>query len=264
LRPNTSVRLSFVLVVAAALSGCFTAGVYRTARTLEEGEGDLGFNFAVTRISQTTTSDGTEGDEQSVTLPTIVPEINYHLGITDDFEFGGRVAPSSLFVELDGKYRVVGAKDERLHVAVAGHVGYQSAFFIDGLMLLLPVIVTYDVSDHIAVNVAAFGRMGFFSETLDDNEIDVGFTGTATAFGGHIGLELRGETFYIMPAFEVSRWMFETEGSSGDETVTGDVDTTILQGIVNFGFVFGREKKQLDRVERKLDTMDQKLDERAR
>ncbi len=263
---NRRLKAAAVLAIALGLTGCFNSGVYRTARTLKKGEGDLGFSFAVTNISQTSTtvrateSGESKSDESdtSLTLPTIIPEISYHLGITDDFEFGGRVAPGSLFIELDGKYRFIGGPDEKLHVAAGLHLGYQTALIMDGPSVSIPVIATYDVSDNIAINVAAFGRVLFLDDAVED--LDVAFTGTTTTVGGHIGLELRGDTFYIMPAFEVSKWMAETETESDGQSATVDFDTTVMQGMINFGIVFGREKQQLDRMEKKIDKMDEKLD----
>ncbi|MCA9547051.1 MAG: hypothetical protein KC613_21765 [Myxococcales bacterium] len=247
-------------LIAISLSGCFNAGVYRTARTLEPGVGDLNINFSVSKVNQTAEVSG-ESEEFDYTAFTILPEIGYHLGVMENLEIGGRVAPQNLFIELDAKYRFVGGPAEKLHVAIAPHVGYQTAIIADGPSVGVPLIVTYDVTKNLAINVAGFGRVLFLSETFDGgDDVDIALGGTTTTFGGHLGIELRGETFYFMPAVEYSRWMSTIEAEAEGEKVTTDYTTNVLQASVNFGFVFGREKQQLDRMENKIDKMDDKLD----
>jgi hypothetical protein len=251
------VRASVVAGMAFGLSGCFTSGVYRTARTLEKGEGDLGLGFAITKITQTI-----DDSEESITLPTIIPEISYHLGMADNLEVGGRIAPASLYMDIDLKYRFLGGPDKGYHVAVAPSLGYQSMFLIDGFSLGLPLIGTFDVNKNVAINAAGFARFMFLGDSTDndDNDTNIGFSGTVTVLGGNLGIELRGETFYIMPAVEFSKWSFDTEVKGGGETASGSADTIVMQGMINFGFIYGREKKQLDRMEKKIDKMDGKLD----
>ena len=250
---RTVLRASVVVAMAFGLSGCFTSGVYRTARTLDKGEGDLGFGFAITKITQTI-----DDKEESITLPTILPEISYHLGLSEDLEVGGRVAPASFYLDMDVKYRFLGGVEEGYHLAVDPTIGYQSMVFIDGISLGLPLIATYDINKNIAVNAAGFMRYLILGD--NDGSESVGFSGNVLVFGGNIGLELRGETFYIMPAFEVSKWSFDLKAEGNGEETTGSADSVIMQGMVNFGFIFGREKKQLDRIEKKIDKMDGKLD----
>jgi len=92
----------------------------------------------------------------SVVLPNLIPELNYHIGISEGLEFGGRVGLTSGLIEFDVKYRFLGGEGEKLHLAVQPAVGYRALFIVEGLHATLPVIATYDVAPTLSVNVAPY------------------------------------------------------------------------------------------------------------
>ena len=60
-------------------------------------------------------------------------------------------------------------------------------------------------------------------------------------------MELRGEVFAIRPSVEWTRWQFDFSESDEFERFN------TVNVLVHLSFVSGREKKQLNRMERKMD-----------
>ena len=86
-------------------SGCLMAGNYHTAKTLEKGTSAFGMTFSATKYSfkyDSTTTDPNTGqtttEKKSVdfALPNLLPELTYHIGVSDNMEAGGRVSLGSL------------------------------------------------------------------------------------------------------------------------------------------------------------------------
>ena len=69
-----------------------------------------------------------EDFDTDLTIPNILGDYAYHLGVAEDFEAGGRIAVGSGLLELDVKYRFLGGADSKLHVAVNPAIGYQTCF----------------------------------------------------------------------------------------------------------------------------------------
>jgi len=257
-------RMAAIMAICAlggVLAGCPSAGIYRTARTLEEGNSDFGMAFSATRIAagETTTTDPITGektteDATSVVIPNLIPELNYHIGLTDDFEFGGRIAVGSLLMELDGKYRLMRSEDGRFHLAVQPAVGYRTAVVIEGINATLPVIVTYELARRTDLNVYGYGS--YVSWTSTDDDMDVDLTADGLMLGGGMGLQFTGRTFYIMPMVDVSRLAWDSSGGDGDASS----DLTLVTFGVAFGWYGGRELKKLEKMDEKLDRIENKLD----
>ena len=233
-------RGSWVSCVLLGLtsSGCLMAGNYHSARTLEKGTSAIGMNFSMTRY---TTVDQTTGEQDSVALPNVIPEVTYHTGITDDLEMGGRVAPGSLGVEFDVKYRFL--RTDALHLAIAPAVGYQAAIVFDATSVKLPLVATFDLADNFSLNAAIFAGTADFRDVDDDFDM---FHGTLAHTGASLGIEIRGETFVMRPAVEWTEYVADFRGGAFEEFRTFNV-------VVHFAGISGREKKQLNRMERKLD-----------
>jgi len=242
------------------LSGCPSVGIYRTARTLDPGVGDFGLAVNATRIQSAsaayTDESGNkhEEDVSSIVWPNLIPEANFHIGVVDDLEVGGRVALSSGLIELDAKYRFLQAADNKLHMATQPAVGYRSLFALEGVSFTLPLVLTYDVTSFLAVT--AFGYGSYLDISPVDDSLDIDLATNSMAVGGGIGLEFRGDTFYVMPVIDVSRTMMDMS-SDGNKAET---DFTFMTFGVAFGWLMGKEKQQLDRIENKLDKIDKKLD----
>lgn len=235
----TPTRLA-LLVPLLALSACPMAGNYHSARTLEKGTSAVGMTFSITQYETDVDNDGMT---EKFAWPNFIPELTYHVGITDDVEVGGRVALGSMGMEADVKWRFY--HNDKLHVAIAPAIGYQAFVFLQGGLLRLPGVLTYDLNEHFALNLAVFGSSTHFSST-NDVEGAAAFDGTLVATGAAFGVEIRGETLMIRPALEFTRFVADFDGETFEPFNTVNI-------LVHIAFIGGREKKQLNRMERKLD-----------
>ena len=184
------------------------------------------------------------GNQTQFALPNIIPELTYHIGLKDDLEIGGRVALGSLALEGDVKYRLVHSGP--LHVAIAPAIGYQALGSLQAGTLRLPGIVTYELSDAFAINLAAFGSTTHYSGGDETNSDFGNFQGDLAAFGAAAGLEIRGEVFAIRPSIEWTDFAARLDQDNFKDFSTVNV-------MVHLAWIGGREKKQLDRIENKLD-----------
>jgi hypothetical protein len=227
----------------ALTTGCLMAGNYHSARTLEKGTGAIGMTFSITRYTDVDVDETTgERSESSIVLPSWLPEFTYHLGVTDDLELGGRVAAGSLGLEGDLKYRLL--HTDSLHLAIGPSLGYQGAILYDATYLKLPLIATMDLADNFSVTVGAFAGTADFNDA--NSEFDV-FNGTLASTGAFVGIELRTETLLVRPGFEWTEYVADFDDSPEfDGFRTFSV-------IAHFAILTGTEKKQLNRMERKMD-----------
>jgi hypothetical protein len=232
---------SLVLVSSSALLiGCAMSGNYQSARTLEKGTSNFGLTFSINTIIQ---------DSSSVTLPNIIPELDFHTGITPDLELGGRISVGAMGIEGDVKYRFF--HNDNVHLAVAPAVSYQGLVAVSGTALRVPLIATFDLSERFALNTALFGSYTHYTANkIEGEDYFSAMLGDIGVFGFSAGPEIRGEVFYIRPMVEVS---YHRPFNEGSESAMSDF--SMVGVIVNFGWVLGREKRQLDRIEEKIDRM---------
>ncbi len=227
------------VLVAVGASGCLMSGNYHTAKTLEKGTSQVGMTFSTMRYEK----ENSDGSRDAVALPNIIPEITYHIGVADDVEVGGRAALGSLGIEGDVKYRFL--RSDKVHLAVAPALSYQAAFVFQAVGVRLPVIATYQLSDMIDFNAAAFLAQTNFGNADSDFST---FNGNLTSTGGALGFDIHGETLSIRPAFEFTKYVANVNGDTFDGFNT-------VNFLVHIAWTGGREKQQLDRIERKLDAM---------
>lgn len=257
-----------LLSLGLILAGCPSAGIYRSARTLEQGESDFGMSFSATRITSSKTTTTYEGgnEEQSesptIVIPNLIPELNYHVGMTDNLEIGGRIALSSGLMELDAKYRFLKAAGGKLHAAIQPAVGYRSFFVVEGVNFTLPLLVTYDVGDMLGINLFGYGNYMNWSPT-DKDEFDE-FALNAVSVGGGVGIEFRGETFHLMPTIDLSKTLINFDADSGASGSSSVNETTFVVFGINFGWYGGREIKKLKQMDEKLDRIEDKIDRNNR
>jgi hypothetical protein len=207
------------LVLFPTLAGCPAPGVYRTARTLNRGSYDLGLMVSGTYYASPGVT-GVDFSGQTVTSPpsngvalTLIPEFSAHYGLTDDLEVGGRLAPSSLLAEVDVKLRVLGNRSSHAHLALAPAFGWEAPYggyplafllMMVGPRATLPLIYTQDVSNRLAINLAAYGSYRQFAEGSPSSGPWV------PVAGGSLGVEVRFPRFYLMPLVDVSRTLTST------------------------------------------------------
>jgi hypothetical protein len=238
------------LVLLLGASGCFMAGNYHTAKTLDKGLSQFGMTFSATQYHFQTTDSSGNTSTTSVAIPELLPELTYHIGVSDNVEAGGRVALGAFGGEFDVKYRFF--KNEKLHLAIAPAAGYQAFILVEGGTLRLPVIMTYELSDQLDFTVAGYGAVTHFKDVNSSADYAV-FDGTLTSTGAAINLDLHGETMSIRPGIELTRFVWSSNNSSFDAF-------NVVNYMVHIAWTGGKEKKQLDRMEHKLDRMDEKLD----
>jgi len=231
------VRLG-LCVCAILLSGigCAMSGNYQTARTLEKGTSDVGLTFGIDNLFTDTA--------KGVVLPGLIPEVTFHTGLTDDIELGGRVALGALGIEGDVKYRFY--HNDKLHLAVNPAFGYQAFILAQGISARLPFLATYEVSKSFSLNAVVFGNYGNLASSLISGKDS---TLEQTIYTGlSIGPEFRGEVFYIRPAIEYSR-VFSFVNSQVNQS-------NRINFNIHFGWIMGQEKKQLNRIENKMEKLD--------
>lgn len=160
-RPPAKAGLWGALVwatLSALLPSCQSPAVIRTARTLPAGKGDLGFSINFTRISvRAARVEGVPFPPQDFNLPSPIPDVLYNRGITDDFELGGRLSPASGLFEVNAKYRYLQLAQGTLHFAIAPALGYRVLWLVNGPVLTLPLLVTYDLSPGMSISGGAIG-----------------------------------------------------------------------------------------------------------
>jgi hypothetical protein len=230
--------------------GCLMAGNYHSARTLGKGESQVGLTFSTTRYQNTTTDSNGATRTNAIVIPNLIPELTYHLGMTDDVEVGGRASLGALGLEGDVKYRFF--KSDRLHLAIAPALSYQAFIVLEGIGFRLPAILTYQLADNIDFTAALFGSTTRYSTASSDSNSDFSrFRGTLVSTGGAIGFDLHGETFTIRPAVELTRYVVDLSSDSGSSSENFNT----VNVLVHIAWTGGKEKKQLDRIERQLDNM---------
>ena len=264
--PRTQAKILLVLLLGAALlllTGCPPAGIYRTARTLEPGEGDIAITFSATRFSnpevsgtnsETGESESVSDDGVAAVIPNVIPEVSYHVGIAQDMEFGGRIAVGSLYGELDFKYRFLHTNG--FHMAVQPAIGYQAAVFVGGLTASLPVLMTYELSNSVAISAGPYAQYTSW-DTVDGADTGgVGLGGDNISVGGTLGLEISGDTFHIMPGMTYG----QSITSVGDDTASASLSLTTMNFGVTFGWVVGREFQQNEDIQDSLDRIEERLE----
>jgi hypothetical protein len=233
--------------VLVLTTGCLMAGNYHTAKTLDKGSSQFGLTFSATRFQRTVTDSNGKQSTDSIAIPNLLPELTYHIGLGPDSEAGGRVSLGALGAEFDVKYRFL--HEGNLHLAIAPAVSYQAFVIIEGVGGRLPAILTYELADNLDLNLAAFASLSSWTAiTGGDTGSDFDrFNGKLTSTGGAIGFDLHGEVMSIRPAVEVTRYVAEFGNNNAFEPFT------TVNFLVHIAWTGGRTKRQLDRIENKLD-----------
>jgi hypothetical protein len=186
---------------------CQSPALVRTARTLPAGGHDLAFSVNLSRVSLGPVEvEGQQIPLQDFNLPNPVPDVLYDYGVTDDVELGGRLSLGSGLIEAHTTLRFVEAATGTLHMAVAPAVGYRALALVNGPVLTLPLIVTYDLNPGMSITGGPVVSYASYSvpDTLDFGDLNIG--GDTLYAGGGIGLELRPALgIHLMPTIEVQR-----------------------------------------------------------
>jgi hypothetical protein len=142
-------------------------------------------------------------------------------------------------------------------MAIQPGFNYQSWLIVQGTGVKLPLLVTYDVNDHFAFTTSVHGAYTDWSYTDEDFEPDEEnrnasiWGGGMGSFGMGVCLDIHTESFFVRPAFEFNRYQ-----SNFDEEFEDTFEAfNSYAFMVNIGFVIGKTKQQLDRIERKIDNL---------
>jgi len=250
MKANTQTTLTAVALVTLAIgTGCPSAAIHRTARTLDPGQSEIAAtaNIGLTGLSMPA-SNGAPAVSSTTVLPGLVPVLSYHMGVIDNVEFGANISPLTLSIDLDGKWRVARLFDNRLHIALQPTVGLQGLLFAWGANGTLPVIATFDITDMFSVSSWGYGRAGQVRSVVGGSS---DFTITSIGAGVGAGVELRGDSFFVMPLIEANTG-FNFFGNTFDQYMRTDV--------VQFGVSIGYHGDLLRLMNRKLDKIDSKVD----
>lgn len=219
--------------LAALLTSCQSPALVRTARTLPEGAGDLALSVNLTRISlRATRVEGVTVPVQDFNLPNPVPDVLYNHGITNDFELGGRLSLGSGLLEVNAKYRYLQVAQGTLHFAVAPAAGYRVLGLVNGPVLTLPLLVTYDLSPRMSLSGGPLISYASYSvpDSLAFGDLDL--RGNTLYAGGGMGLQLRSALgLHLMPSVELHR----SVSRQGDAAELPVVDVLFLGVTLGWG-----------------------------
>jgi hypothetical protein len=226
--------LAFLLAFALAAGGCVPlAPAYQTADTLAPDQSQVGFVVQVPRIRND------EGVAQLSTLQTLLcadapPEIFYREGVADGLELGFRYRADVMVVndgiEGDAKLRLgrLGpltlAVDPALQAYPLLASGMAEVTGIATLDVTSWLSLNLDLLEGVGVSPAAAGWTGSFGfdgpsaspkegapQAADDAPAKGPWLETR---GGSVGIRLRGDSAYVMPALEWQSFRF-TRGGEG-------------------------------------------------
>jgi hypothetical protein len=234
--------------LAALLLACQSPALVRTARTLPEGGSDLSFALNVTRVEfPDVIVDGRRVPLPDYTLPNPLGDVLYAYGLRDDVELGARLSLGAGLIEAQTKLRFVEAAHGTLHLALAPAAGYRVLALVNGPVLTLPLLVTYDLSPEVSLSGGALLSYASYSmpETFRFAE-DLDLSGQTVYAGGGLGVELRpGWGLHVMPALEVQR----SVSRRGDAAELPAIDIVILG--VTFGW--GSRRQPSTRPDREVE-----------
>jgi hypothetical protein len=201
-------------VVLASLAGsalwataCQAPAIVRTARTLPEGAVDVSVSLYHTRLSfHAPTRDGAEVPLGSFELPNPVPDVIYAYGATDDFELGGRLSLGSGLLEVNVKYRYFESDAGTLHLALAPALGYRALGLVNGPVLTLPALATWDMSPQLALSGGPLVSYASYAVPASLEPDDADLSGDTLYAGAALGIQWRpGLGFHVMPSLELWR-----------------------------------------------------------
>jgi hypothetical protein len=189
---------------------CQSPAIVRTARTLPAGGGDISFSVNITRISTNDLEvDGMRVPGASYTYPSTAPELLVAYGLVEDLELDARLAFATGLLEAGVKYRFLHL--DGFHAAAAPSAGYRALGIVNGPIVTLPLLLTYDFNESIALSggpLLAYASYDVLDAFEGADNPDIG--GDTIYAGGALGLELRAGKFHILPSVELQRSVSRT------------------------------------------------------
>ncbi|MFH1809095.1 MAG: hypothetical protein ABIJ09_10145 [Pseudomonadota bacterium] len=258
MKPTATQTMALIAMLLGLLtSACPSAAIHRTARTLDPGQSELSAtaNVGFTRIASPA-SNGTLSTTSSLVLPGVVPVLSYHMGVIDGVEMGANISPLTLSLGLDTKVRVARLLDNHLLLAVQPGVDLQGLVMAWGASGTLPFIATYELNDMVSFTGYGYLKAGTLAV------IGTGSDAMMNSVGGGVGsgIELRGDSFFVMPLVEINTTASFT-GNSFNQYMRSDV----LQVGISIGYhgdLLRIMNRKLDTIDAKVDHLEHKVDDR--
>jgi len=178
---------------------------------------------------------------------TLLPNVNFKMGVKENYELGVLVVPQLLGLEASVKYRFL--KSGQNHFAVAP---FSSFYLLKNYSAGAHGIYTFEASDAFLLNMSAFSSFTYQDNTEVLSE-EVFTSNQFLAFGGVFAPQICGESVFFIPAFEYNIFIPLKENNTLMHIQTYRVS-------LSFGWYIGKVKQQLNRIENKIDAMDRKID----
>jgi len=227
-------------------------GNVHSAKTLEPGVGSLSLSVDGAGVMYSF-SDSLQkadpevfGEPQTFPTATLLPNLDFKMGVTDNVEIGVRLVEQLIGIEATVKYRYF--HDGRNHLALAPYFQY---YLLQNYSGGTHAIYTCELLDWLHLNMSVYGAYTYM-DNINLFDLEVVPSKDFIAFGGIIGPQICGESVFFTPAFEYSMLLPLQQGNI--------MHVQNFRGSLSFGWYIGRVKKQLNRMERKLDAINDKLD----
>ena len=231
---------------------CAMINTAHTAKTLDPGEAAIGLSMNGSVISYTPMDDVDSTfaltEDTAVTTGTILPNISFGIGIVNNLEVGANFVLSIFGIDAYLKYRILHLG--RHHIALSPTFSYYSfSNFAGGGHLTY----TFEANDRFLFNVSFLGNYTYLETPafLDFLFGEFDYTKDFMTLGFNVAPEIRGRVAFFRPSFEYSAFfpLVENPKMNG---------INYFRVTLAFGWFLGREKKQLDRIEEKIDRLEKK------
>ena len=235
-----------LLSTALLATGCFSTRLTQTAEPIGEGLSELSLSFNSTQITSIA------GEDVGGFWPNLIPNVHYGLGMSDSMDFFGNLSVASLYGELGVKLALTQSESGTLSVAPS--VGLSPLGPLASTRANLPLLYTHRVSDKLALTAmgeVTYRMRGDVSATETGSDIAGTFKGNTLGVGGGLGVEVRNRSFYVRPALT---YTYYNASFAGAEDVQ---EMGLAQVSFTFGRTGGKTGAQLDRIEQKLDAMNE-------
>lgn len=246
LEDNMRGRILFLLGISTLATGCFATRLTQTAEPVGEGLSELSLSMNSTQITSFA------GEDVGGFWPNLIPNVHYALGISDTMDFFGNVSGASWYGELGIKLALV--QSESGTFSVAPSVGLSPLGPLASTRTTLPLLYTHRVSDKVALTAmgeVTYRHRGDVSATESGGEIAGTFQGNTLGIGGGLGVEVRNRNFYVRPALTYTHYNASFAGAEDEQEIG------LAQVAFTFGRIGGKTGAQLDRIEQKLDAMNE-------
>lgn len=191
------------LLAGWLLSGCLLGGSGLSARPIGQGAAAVGATLSLTGYDYVDNN----GSLEQVRLVNPIPELSLRRGISQQLDIGGRLALGQLALAVDARYRFW--RRQTVHLAVAPMMSIQNLRVMNGIRLQVPLVVTVELSDRLALNSSIFA-LGSRYTTLDPDDAgsEFGvFQGGQLALGGGLSADIQASSrLLVRPGIEVTRY----------------------------------------------------------